>query len=202
MSAVYARNPGHPGNPTPVGLVLVACDEAVNIFGLATRFTARAWLPQVERAAEEVARALVSRAVETTGIPGPRPAWTALRDEDIPLIEARLHLEYPRLIVEVWDGDRTPPYPLPPGAYLDRHLTVVHERASRWDWYRRGCGKVIWAELREPSQPHAGRLPRRAAGQVPYPAPGGPGAPQRDVTVMRRVRAGLIRLDPHKSTAP
>jgi hypothetical protein len=34
-----------------VGLVLVAMDEAVNIFGLTTRFTARAWLPQVERAA-------------------------------------------------------------------------------------------------------------------------------------------------------
>lgn len=101
MTAPHARNPGYNGNPSPyprpVGLVLVASDEAVNIFGLTTRFTARAWLPQVERAAEEVARALVSRAVKTTGIPGPRLPWTAFQDEDIPLIEVRLRLEYPSL---------------------------------------------------------------------------------------------------------
>jgi hypothetical protein len=132
--------------PRPVGLVLVASDAAVNIFGLATRYTARVWLPQVESPAEEVARELVSRAVETTGIPGPHPRWTGVKDEDIPLIEVGLRLEYPSLVVEVWDGDRTSPYPLP-GAYLDDHLAAVHERAQRWNWFPRGRGKVIWAEL-------------------------------------------------------
>lgn len=149
MIAAYARNPGY-GNPSPgprpVGLVLVASDEAVNIFGLAARFTARAWLPQVERAAEEVARELVSRAVKTTGIPGPRPPWTAFQDEEIPLIETRLRLEHPSLFVEVWDGDRTSPYPLP-GAHLDDHIAAVQARAHRWDWYPCGSGKLIWAEL-------------------------------------------------------
>ena len=126
---------------------MVASDEAVNIFGLATRYTARAWLPQVERVAEGVARELVSRAVETTGIPGHRLPWTAFQDEDIPLIEVGLRLEYPSLFVEVWDGDRTSPYPLP-GANLDDHMAAVQKRVLRWDWYPRGRGKLIWAELR------------------------------------------------------
>ncbi len=149
MTASYARSPGYgspsPG-PRPVELVLVASDEAVNIFGLTTQYTARAWLPHVESSAEGVARELVSRAVETTGIPGAHPRWTALQDEDIPLIEVRLRLEYPSLVIEVWDGDRTSPYPLP-GAYLDDHMAAVQEQADRWNWFPRGRGKVIWAEL-------------------------------------------------------
>jgi hypothetical protein len=150
MIASYARSPGYTGNPSPhsrpVELVLVAMDEAVNIFGLTTRFTARAWLPQVERAAEEVARTLVFRAVETTGIPGPRLPWTTFQEGDIPLIEVGLRLEYPSLFVEVWDGDRTSPYPLPE-SQLDDHMAAVQARVRRWDWYPRGRGKVIWAEL-------------------------------------------------------
>lgn len=70
----------------------------------------------------------------------------ALREQDIPLIEVRLRLEYPSLVVEVWDGD--PASPLPPqGAYLDDHLAAVHEQAQRWNWFTCGRGKVIWAEL-------------------------------------------------------
>jgi hypothetical protein len=163
MIAIHVRNPGYTTTPSPrprpVGLVLVATDPAVNIFGLATRYTARAWLPQVERAAEEVARELVSRAVKTTGIPGPHPRWTEMQDKDIPLIEVRLRLEYPSLLIEVWDGDRTSPYP-PPGAYLDDHLAAVHERAQRWNWYPHGRGKVIWAELSIPPQRHTDPLPQ------------------------------------------
>jgi hypothetical protein len=180
--------------PRPVGLVLVATDPAVNIFGLATRYTARAWLPQVESSAEEVARELVSRAVETTGIPGPHPRWTELQDEDIPLIEVGLRLEYPSLVVEVWDGDRTSPYPLP-GAYLDDHLAAVHERAQRWNWFPRGRGKVIWAELGIPPQSHTNPLPQRAAGRFSYPVPDGLVESLPDVEAMQRVHDGLVRLD-------
>lgn len=188
MSTGSAASPGYAASPDPrpVGLVLVASDAAVNIFGLATRYTARAWLPQVERSAEEVARELVSRAVETTGIPGPNPRWTELHDEDIPLIEVGLRLEYPSLFVEVWDGDRTSPYPLP-GAYLDDHLAAVHQRAQRWNWFPRGRGKVIWAELGIPPQRHTNPLPRRAAGPFSYPSPEEPIEPLRDVEHMRRV---------------
>lgn len=82
MSTRYAANLGYSVGevpcPRPVGLVLVASKTAVNIFGLATRYTARVWLPQVEHAAEEVARELVSRAVKTTGLPDPHPRWTHL----------------------------------------------------------------------------------------------------------------------------
>jgi hypothetical protein len=191
-----AASPGYAARPCPrpVGLVLVASDTAVNIFGLATRYTARAWLPQVERSAEEVARELVSRAVETTGIPGPHPRWTELHDEDIPLIEVGLRLEYPILVVEVWDGDRTSPYPLP-GAYLDDHLVAVHERAQRWNWFPRGRGKVIWAELGIPPQRHTNPLPQRAADRFSYPAPDGLVESLRDVEAMQRVHDGLVRLD-------
>ena len=183
-----------PPRPRSVGLVLVASEPAVNIFGLTTRYTARAWLPQVERCAEEVARELVSRAVKTTGISGPRPRWTDIEDEDIPLIEVGLRLEHPSLIVEVWDGDRTSPSP-PPGACLDDHLTVVHERAQRWNWHSRGRGKVIWAELRIPLQHHTNPLSHRIEGQFPYPAPDRPIEPLCDMKTMRRVRDGLLRLD-------
>lgn len=93
-----------------------------------------------------MARALVSRAVQTTGIPGPRLPWTAFQEGDIPLIEARLRLEYPSLVVEVWDSDRTSPHPLP-GTHLDDHMAAVQQHAARWDWYPRGRGKLIWTEL-------------------------------------------------------
>lgn len=69
-----------------------------------------------------------------------------MEDKDIPLIEVGLRLEYPSLVIELWDGGRTSPYPLS-GAYLDDHLTTVHEQANRWNWFPRGRGKVIWAEL-------------------------------------------------------
>jgi hypothetical protein len=71
--------------------------------------------------------------------------WTDIDEEDIPLIEIGLRLEYPSLVVEVWDGDRTSPYPLP-RAYLDDYLAAVHERAQCWNWFPRGR-EVIWAEL-------------------------------------------------------
>jgi hypothetical protein len=66
----YATTP----SPRPVGLVLVASDAAVNIFGLAIRYTARAWLPQVESSAEEVARELDFPCGGNHGYPWPSPA--------------------------------------------------------------------------------------------------------------------------------
>ena len=180
--------------PRPVGLVLVASKTAVNIFGLATRYTARVWLPQVEHAAEEVARELVSRAVKTTGLPDPHARWTELEEDDVPLIEVRLWLEYPSLFIEVWDCDSASPFPAQ-GAYLDDHLTAVHEQARRWNWYRRGGGKVIWAELGTPAQRYTSGLSRRTAGGFSYPDPERPIKPLQDVGVMRRVHDGLVRLD-------
>lgn len=197
MTTRYATNPDSAtslSRPRPVGLVLVAYESAVNIVGLATRYTARAWSPQVETSADKVARELVSRAVETTGIPGPHPRWIDMEDKEIPLIEVRLRLEYLSLVIEVWDGDETSPLP-PPGAYLDDHLVVVHEQAQRWNWFTRGRGKVIWAELGIPPQRPADSLSRRTAGRFPCPAPEGQGEPLRDVEAMRRVRDGLLRLD-------
>jgi hypothetical protein len=173
----YAANSGYADAGAfpcsrPVGLVLVANESAVNIFGLATRYTARAWLPQVEHATEEVAVELASRALKTTGLPGLPPHWTELEGEDIPLIKVWLRLKYPSLFIEVWDGDRASPFPAE-GSYLDDYLAAVHERAQRWDWFPRGPGKVIWAELGIPPQPHTDPLPHRPGARISYPAPMG-----------------------------
>lgn len=63
----------------------------------------------------------------------------------------------PACFVEVWDGDRTSPHPLP-GANLDDHLVAVQARARRWDWFPPGRGKVIWAELDSDRAKGAARL--------------------------------------------
>ena len=175
VSTGAGANPGYaaPPCPRPVGLVLVASDAAVNIFGLATRYTARAWLPQVESSAEEVARELVSRAVETTGIPGPHPRWTELHDENIPLIEVGLRLEYPSLVVEVWDGDRTSPYPLP-GAYLDDHLTVCTSAPSAGIGSRVAVGRSFGPNSAYPhnaTPTHHPHYPNALRADSPIPLP-------------------------------
>jgi hypothetical protein len=199
MNTKYAANPGHADAGAfpcsqPVGLVLVANESAVNIFGLATRYTARAWLPQVEHAAEEVAVELVSRAVKTTGLPESPPRSAELENEDIPIIKVWLRLKYPSLFIEVRDSDQASPVPAE-NSYLDDYLTAVHERAQRWNWYPRDRGKIIWTELGIPAQRHTNPLPGRTAGRISYPASPSPSDPLRNVEAMRRVRDDLLRLD-------
>jgi hypothetical protein len=93
---------------------------------------------------------LVTRAVETTDNPNPRPRLTELSKKRPPNIGIRITQRDHGLLIEVWDSNTTPPQ----GA--DAHLATVANVSQDWGCYRpRGGGKVIWAELSVPRQRHA-----------------------------------------------
>lgn len=137
------------------GWTFAALHSAIGIAGLFTRYTVRRWsLSELADSAERVAVELISRAVETTGIPQPHPLWTEL--DRLQLISIQLHWTGRNLLIQVWDSDTTPPIheQQPRDLCLDSHLLAVEEISRRWDYYQpRSGGKGIWAELAPPS-PH------------------------------------------------
>lgn len=202
MSASAVLYPSYAALPHPRmatdDLTLVALTSAEQFAGLFAKCAALNWGLRAEAgAAERVAVELIARAVETTGNPDPRPRYTELLKDTPPRIGIRVSPIRTGLLVEVWDTDPTPPIP-PGGAYLDQHLAVVHELSRRWNWYRHGGGKVIWAELGAP-QPRQSKahepLPRRTAGRFSFPEPETPVEPVTDLGVLRSVLEGLHRLD-------
>jgi anti-sigma regulatory factor (Ser/Thr protein kinase) len=69
-------------------------------------------------------------------------------------IALRLSSNHRLMLIEVWDGDGTPPpapsTPLPAAdTESGRGLFLVHTLSARWSWYpiRHQPGKVIWAEV-------------------------------------------------------
>lgn len=107
--------------------------------------------------AETLAVELVTRAVETTGNPNPRPSFTELSKDRPPNIGIRITQRVHGLFIEVWDSDRTPLQG------VDAHLATVANVSQDWGCYRpRGGGKVIWAELGVPRQ-HPAQYPFGAA---------------------------------------
>jgi anti-sigma regulatory factor (Ser/Thr protein kinase) len=69
-------------------------------------------------------------------------------------IRFRLSSNHAQVLIEVWDGDSTPP-PAPspdtpsPTAESGRGLFLVDSLSARWSWYsfRTVPGKVVWAEV-------------------------------------------------------
>ncbi len=147
-------SPAASTNPVD-GWTFAALHSAIGIAGLFTHYTVRRWnLSELADTAERIAVELISRVVETTGIPHPHPLWTEL--DRLQLISIQLRWTGRRLLIHVWDSDTTPPTrEQPPRALcLDSHLLTVEEISQRWDCYQpRSGGKVIWAELTLPS-PH------------------------------------------------
>lgn len=142
------------------GWTFAALHSAIGIAGLFTYYTARRWnLLELADTAERVAVELISRAVETTGIPQPHPAWAEL--DRLQLISIQLRWTGRRLLIQVWDSDTTPPIrEQPRDLCLDGHLLTVEEASQRWDCYQpRNGGKVIWAELALPSPRPIGSQP-------------------------------------------
>jgi anti-sigma regulatory factor (Ser/Thr protein kinase) len=78
---------------------------------------------------------------------------TVERQLDTP-IALRLSSNHHLVLIEVWDGDVTPP-PVPttqlPSTDTEtgRGLLLVHALSTRWSWYpvHHQPGKVIWAEV-------------------------------------------------------
>lgn len=74
-----------------------------------------------------------------------------------PPIRLRLFSDKQRVLIEVWDGDTSPPAPKPLtedgvpalGEESGRGLFLVAALSQRWDWFRtqEPGGKVVWAEV-------------------------------------------------------
>jgi hypothetical protein len=134
-------------------LTLIAAYSAERFSALFARGIAVAWgFRHLATDAETLAVELITRAVETTGNPNPRPSFTELSKNRPPNIGIRITQRDHGLLIEVWDSVPTPPR----DAYLDSHLSIVEEISHDWGCYRpRGGGKVIWAELGVRRQHHA-----------------------------------------------
>lgn len=128
--------------------------------------------------------------------------------EQKPPVWLRLSTNSIRLLIEVWDGNTSPPSPgeLEDGvpALEDeggRGLFLVATLSGRWDWYptQEPIGKVVWCELdvQQSSTAEEGGtathtlLPRRVV-HAQYVAPV---KAMDDPFILGRVRDGLRELD-------
>jgi hypothetical protein len=137
-------------------LTLIAANSAKRFSGLFAKGIAVAsGFRHLTEDAQTLAVELITRAVETTGNPNPRPRFTELSKKRPPNIGIRITQQDHGLRIEVWDSDPTPPQD------ADTHLATVAKPGEKWSCYRpRGGGKDIWAELGMPRQ----RRTRQAYG--------------------------------------
>ena len=125
-------------------LELGALPSAVPCARLRTRALLREWdLGQLADVTELLVAELMTNAVTTT----------MKHSLDSP-VRWRLSSNHARVLIEVWDGDATPPLapspePPPPTAESGRGLLLVDTLSTRWNWYslRTVPGKVVWAEV-------------------------------------------------------
>ncbi|MGH3874924.1 MAG: hypothetical protein ACRDSR_26050 [Pseudonocardiaceae bacterium] len=146
----YAVPPSPWPRRTVEDLTLIAANSAERFSGLFAKSIAVAWgFRHLATDAQTLAVELVTRAVETTGNPNPRPTFTELSKNRPLNIGIRITQRVHGLLIEVWDSDLTPPQ----GA--DARLATVANVSQEWGCYRpRGGGKIIWAELGVPSAGH------------------------------------------------
>jgi anti-sigma regulatory factor (Ser/Thr protein kinase) len=125
-------------------LELGALPSAVPCARLRTRALLYEWgLSELAEVSELLVSELMTNALETT----------VERHLDSP-IRWRLSSNHAQVLIEVWDGDVTPPpspasEPPPSTAESGRGLLIVATLSTRWNWYalRPLPGKVIWAEV-------------------------------------------------------
>ena len=116
----YAAPPSPHPRRTFEDLTLIAAYSAERFSGLFAKSTAVAWgFRHLATDAETLAVELITRAVETTGNPNPRPCFTELSKNRPPSIGIRITQRDHGLLIEVWDSDPTPLQ----GA--DAHLATV-----------------------------------------------------------------------------
>jgi hypothetical protein len=198
MTAALALDPPTgmtPPPPVPVphatdGQLLAALPSAVGCARRFVRFTLERWqLFGLINAAEDVAAALVTDAVSTTGIAVEHPGYLDLYDKQLNLVDLRVHLTDTHVVLQVWDTDPSPLWPR-------------EQPRSRNFYLPPHGGKVVWValeisvvlrheEARRPALPRRAGYPRRP---VP-PAPVHPVKAMTDPVLLERVRDGLRQLD-------
>lgn len=173
-------------------LTLAAVPTAVGCARLLVQHALTGWRidKHDEAAIEQAVDALVSHAVETTGITDTLPVYSEAFDR-LTLIKVRLILEPQRAIVEVWDSGSTPPL-----EKLCRHPAISASEDWGYDVPSRRR-RVVWCALStyfESSPETSTALPRRMSRQFPHQKGTLPARAMRDPEVLWRVLDGLRNL--------
>lgn len=176
-------------------LTLAALPAAVKLSRTQVSVTLRWWgLGHLVEDAQLVTSELVTNAVEATGILTPNPSWT--ERQDLATIRLRVtHLET-RIVIEVWDGDLTPPAvkDLSADAEDGRGLAIVAALSRQWGYFHPvEGGKVVWAELLIPLPPvTAAGLPARTPPATSQRVPAV--KPEHDPALLERIWRGLREI--------
>lgn len=174
-------------------LTLAAVPSAVGCTRLLVQHALTRWQLDEHRATaiEGAACALVSHAVETTGVIEKLPTYNKIFD-CLTLIKVRLVLEPDRAIIEVWDSGSAPP-----AESLARQPVIAASDAWGFDLPARQH-RVVWCVLPnsgESNSEEAALLPRRMPRRVPRMEGKRPAQATRDPRILRRVLDGLRKLD-------
>ncbi len=152
------------------GMRLVSTRTAINCASLFAVSTLTKWgMRTILRSAVVETEALVTVAVNATGIPQERMHWTELTR--IEYITIQLYGSFESVRIEVWDSAPNPPL-----------LPEETESPVKRGYYPTPRGKVVWVELpvlpQRPSHP-----PQPATEQF-----------AQNPDLLRRVRDGLEKL--------
>lgn len=150
-TAIQVGQPSRAGVPFPRPrprvdeVTLAAVNTAMSSVYCFLHITMQDWgLLDLLSDAKRVAVELVAHAVEQTGIPDAEPHWTEITR--LPTIGVRVIAANGVALIQVRDCDYASPFPNQ-GVYLNRHLELVRELRSAWNWYPLDGGRVIWAEV-------------------------------------------------------
>lgn len=134
-------------------LQLVAVPEAVKAarwFVIATLHEWHVGLGVID-VVEVVTSELTTNAVERTRLFVPRTSGELEpKSRDSAVVWLRVRLDNQAVIVEVWDGDPTPPVVQEQNTHAEhgRGLLLVADLSERWGCYWPPAGgKIVWAEI-------------------------------------------------------
>lgn len=185
-------NESQPDETQPVRrLTLAAVPSAVTIARLLVQHSLADWNVdgRVLVAVEEAAAALVSHAVETTGVSDHQPIYDDVFD-DLGLIKVRVRLVSDQVVIEVWDDGTEPPLD---DLARSRAITT----SSDWGFdHSAPDRRVVWAAFlmaAQESEAETAVLPR-VRGPTPRIPEKQPAAVMRDPEVLQAVLDELRRL--------
>lgn len=179
-------------------LTVTAAFDAVGCVRLFTRYVLSHWRVSDDGiyTAQLLISELVTNAIQSTGNPEDTPdIYPDAADQ----ITARLVLYDRSIAIEVWDTSPEPPTPKNsgPDSESGRGLLLIESLSTRWDYYPRRGGKVVWCEIEaeiEGSWDQAERasaLPRRPPPKLQLRRI----RRMNDPDILKRVLHGLLALD-------
>lgn len=191
--------PHHGGDGTHEQL-LAALPSAVGSAQRFVRHTLEQWqLDHLAETGEAVVATLVGDAVARTGVTVEHPGYADLYGKPLNLLAVRVRTLDDRVLLEVHDGDATPPWtrePTTPVTHPARRTPGV--RAVNYDMGSTG-GTIARVEL---NSTRASGLPQRIRARRPAPPSDPPVNIERDPNVLQRVLSGLEQMSFSKLAVP